>query len=363
MLHIQKLLKEKGLEKVVEDLNLIYKMHDDGRTLFKYRQIGAIWTEPATHECRGIILDRFNDFKVVSYPYDKFWNYGEGYAADMDWQSTKWYKKYDGSLMTLYYWKNEWHVQSSGTIEADVNVDLNNNSLVDLFKMSAAKMYGSYDKLLNLLDKNNCYIFEMMTPENIVVVQHTEYKIILHGVRNINTLEEIDIETIDNIFYAKSYDFNDIEEVKETANELPWTEEGYIGVDKYFNRIKIKGKSYVARHYSATGCSPYAIIDVIRENELDEYFVYFDTKQEHIRTMESNYNNLINNWNWVWDQRKESFKEMTRKEAAIIINENYHSYLKAFMFSMLSGKATDAKQWIDDNINNRDLYHLIKPLN
>lgn len=31
-------------------------------------------------ECRAIILDRDNDWKVVSYPYNKFFNYGEKWA-------------------------------------------------------------------------------------------------------------------------------------------------------------------------------------------------------------------------------------------------------------------------------------------
>lgn len=40
-----------------------------------------------------LIVDEKNDFKVVAYPYKKFFNYHEKYAAELDWPSIKVYDK------------------------------------------------------------------------------------------------------------------------------------------------------------------------------------------------------------------------------------------------------------------------------
>jgi len=54
--------------------------------------------------CRGIILDAEDDWRVVSLPYVKFFNYGESYAdKTLDWTTAKVYEKLDGSMVTLYW--------------------------------------------------------------------------------------------------------------------------------------------------------------------------------------------------------------------------------------------------------------------
>ena len=52
---------------------------------------------PLVAECRGIILDEQDDWRVVSYPFDKFFNYNESKAAVLDWsQGVDVYEKLDG---------------------------------------------------------------------------------------------------------------------------------------------------------------------------------------------------------------------------------------------------------------------------
>jgi hypothetical protein len=101
--------------------------------------------------------------------------------------------------MVLYYWKDKWRIQSSGLIEAEKGMDLNHITLADLFRQCATDVYGGFDKLTDLLNVDNCYIFEMMTPENLIVVQHKEYTIKLHGVRSLITLEELSIDSYDKL--------------------------------------------------------------------------------------------------------------------------------------------------------------------
>ncbi len=84
----------------------------------KYSQIDSPMGEKIVQQCRGIVLDRSQDWAIVSYPYDKFFNYGEGHRATVNWSTARVYEKLDGSLMTLYFYEGAWHVQSSGTPDA-----------------------------------------------------------------------------------------------------------------------------------------------------------------------------------------------------------------------------------------------------
>lgn len=94
-LKIQKLLREFGLDKVKQDLVLEVK-EKDNLVMLKYNQIAADWKIEALHECRGIILDRDNNWNVVCYGFNKFFNIGEGYVKPIDWDSAKFYTKLDG---------------------------------------------------------------------------------------------------------------------------------------------------------------------------------------------------------------------------------------------------------------------------
>ena len=88
ILEIQTLLREYGLAKVKEDLILEVK-EDGDLVLLKYNQIAADWTKTALYDCRGIILDKSNNWEIVAYPYTKFFNLGEGYASKIDWNTAK----------------------------------------------------------------------------------------------------------------------------------------------------------------------------------------------------------------------------------------------------------------------------------
>lgn len=88
-----------------------------------YGLCGNLFQERVVQECRGIILDTkprrgppaknanrptsspAHDyyFDVVAWPYLKFFNFGEKYAAKLDWLSAVVMDKMDGSLCTLYW--------------------------------------------------------------------------------------------------------------------------------------------------------------------------------------------------------------------------------------------------------------------
>ncbi len=38
-------------------------------------------------DCRGIIFDSKANWKVIAFPYSKFFNFGEKYASTIDWNT------------------------------------------------------------------------------------------------------------------------------------------------------------------------------------------------------------------------------------------------------------------------------------
>ena len=106
-------------------------------------------------------------------------------------------------------------------------------------------------------------MFELETPLNQIVVRQGEYKLTLHGVRNIKTLREDrperwahywDWDCVESLS-ASAFGLTTWDCLKKRANELnPLKQEGYILVEEdvitgEFKRVKMKGESYVALHH------------------------------------------------------------------------------------------------------------------
>ena len=117
MLELQKYLQTKTLEDLESELGIKHNRHNKypNLVLFKYDQIKSPTYPPIVKECRGIILDENDNWKVVSYPFNRFYNYGQNEAEkDIDWSTAVVQEKADGSSSTTvllqlrmacsYYW-------------------------------------------------------------------------------------------------------------------------------------------------------------------------------------------------------------------------------------------------------------------
>lgn len=364
VLEIQKLLQQHDLNYVQQLLKLDVKQRDN-LVLLKYNQLDADWTQPTIRECRGIILDSDNNWNVVAYPYKKFFNHGEIYADTINWENTYVFDKCDGSLLTLFYYNNDWILSTTGTIYADSLSNDGNITFAELFWKSVNIMYGSKQHFISLLNTVYNYMFELMTPFNIVVTQHLDYKILLHGVRNIKTLKEIHIHNFPNIFQVKTHDLKNINDIKNTFNDMTWQDEGYVICDNNFNRIKIKNPSYVSAHYIRSGMSPYHVMSVIKTNELSEFLIYFPTRYDELNELQEKYNNLINKLTLIYNTELKSLittlsnKEYAIKAQEICIKYNLITPINFIhLFFSLKNNKHDIKSYIN-NISDKYLYNYL----
>ena len=301
-LKVQQYLREdsmetfKGLSGLKEEYGIKYSFGTNFPELIclKYNQIESPMGEEIVQECRGLILNVQDNWNIVSRPYDKFFNYGEGHAAPIDWNSAKVYEKLDGSLMTLYFYKGKWRVQTSGTVDAECQVSGYDITFKELFW----QVFTSLEYLIpSHGEKELCFMFELMTSKNRVVVRHPKDRLVLHGVRNITTGLYEPIEYWAQRFNweaCKLFSLSSIEEIIKASNNLdPLEQEGYILEDANFNRIKVKSPSYVALHHTRDSMSPRSMLNIIRTNESVEFLNYFPEYKDLYSDTLIDYNRLI----------------------------------------------------------------------
>lgn len=293
-LNVIKFLRENSLSALEEKYFIKFTRHNkyNNLVLLKYNQINSPVNE-ITKECRGIILDENNNWNVISFPYCRFFNYGEGNASNIDWKSARVYEKIDGSLMTLYYYNNEWHVSSSGVPDATGNIMGTETIFSELFW----KVWKQMGYTVDNADTNCCYMFELMTPYNRVVVKHKDSKIVLHGARKLSDLNEINPIVVAhknnwqcvNILPLQSW--SDIEDAIVKIN--PMEGEGYVVCDENYNRVKIKSPQYVALSHMRDGLSVKKMLEIIRLNEHSEFLSYFPEYAEFYHNIKSKFEYLV----------------------------------------------------------------------
>lgn len=345
MLKLQEFIKENPKdfrEKLSEKPYCIKTIEDNHHILFKYNQIGSDFNIELVRECRGIILYK-EDWSVACFPFSKFGNFGESYAPEIDWSSAKIFEKLDGSLIKYWFSKALNHpvISTNGTIDAhDAEINYPGfYNFADLFWYTIEKM-NKFDEIHSIQEqRDKTFLFEICTPANRIVVPHTEYKLYHLATKLNNTGEEVEIDA--GFPKPKRYNLGTLDECIRAAEKLPFQEEGYVVVDKYLNRLKIKSSAYVRCHkLRGEGSLTYKkILSIVRENEHEEYLTYypedkpyFDEVQE---TLENFYSSILSDL-VVLEEKGKFFN--SRKEAAEWIKA--YTTFPAICFALLDGKVS-----------------------
>lgn len=273
-----------GLGALTERFGVRARRHNTYRNLvlLKYSQLSAPFHLAVTRECRGIVLDEDRDWAVVCFPYAKFFNADEPLATMMrprfDWSSARVYEKLDGSLATLYHYAGEWHVASSGTPDGDGELGATQGSFAQLF-------WSVWQALALRLptDTSRCYIFEMLSRAHPIVVMPVRDAIVLHGVRDLTTLQEVAPEPVARELgweCVQVLPLHTQDQIDAAVRKLnPHQQEGFVVVDCNWTRLKIKSPQYVALSFldarGDAGLNEQKMLKIVRENESDEFLSYY----------------------------------------------------------------------------------------
>jgi RNA ligase len=214
-----------------------------------------------TIECRGLVLDREGNVMAKSFP--KFFNYEE--LEGMTFRPSKIpnekfevFEKMDGSLGIVFYYEGEWRVATRGSFKSEQAI-------------MGAEMLKRYD--LSVLDAECTYLFEIIYPENRIVVDYGVERMVLLGAYNNQTGVEIGLDQmkyVNNFDVVKRYD--GMADFKELKDSIMDDREGYVIRFDSGMRMKIKGDEYLRLHKILTNFSTVDIWKILCDGgSLDEF--------------------------------------------------------------------------------------------
>lgn len=246
--------------------------------LLKYNQIASPMHEPIVQECRGIVLDEADGWRVVSRAFDKFFNHGEPGAAAVDWSTARVQEKLDGSLCVLYRYAGQWHVATTGTPDACGDVNGSGLIFADYFRRTLEEQGGVLPDTEEAA--GYCYFFELAGPLNRIVVVHGRPTLTMLGARRVDGWTEVAAGDVAHFFPAvpvvREFSLRSVEEIAVSFAEMsPLAQEGYVVVDHAFRRIKVKHPGYVALHHAKDGLSQRAFVEIARSGEVPEVIAAF----------------------------------------------------------------------------------------
>lgn len=217
------------------------------------------YSDPVVQEARGIIVD-MESGDVVCWPFRKFGNWQESYADDIDWESAKIFEKVDGSIVKLWFDKKggDWVWSTNGVIFAENAPVSNSENKSFLTLIKGAINYKSVP--FSYLDKDNTYIFELTGKENKVVIDYDLPELYYLGTRsNKDGKESSDDRRLfsgfrkPKEFILRERSLDSVVRLSKTLNkDGKCTNEGFVVVDKHFNRVKVKTDEYFAMHKMAS---------------------------------------------------------------------------------------------------------------
>jgi len=372
-LHVVKFLKlfndiEVALNTLNEKYGININRHSEYPNLvqFKYDQINSPTVHDIVRECRGLILDSSNDWKIIAFPFKRFFSCGEHHADKIDWKNARFWEKIDGSLMFVYWYDGKFHVASSGLPDARGEVSDNSTTFKDLFWNTWNDMGYEMPR-----DKRRTYIFEMTSPLTMVLVPQTENKITLIGARDLDTMCEIDIDFVkENWNKVKSFPIFSIEDAEQLCVSMnPMEQEGFVITDGAFNRVKLKSPQYAA--ISHLGLTPDEIqekglrmdkydgntqerwmLKIIMINECSEFLTYYPQYTQLYNKVLTRYTNLVSETEKLY----ESVKDITNQfEYASHVKDHA---LSGVFFQLKAGRIAN----VIDGIRNTDASKLQKIL-
>lgn len=220
-------------------------------------QFEKYWNE-YTLLARGLVLDF--DYNVVAYPFRKFFNFEEHQVSDIPKESYEVYDKMDGSLGILFNYGFNWHLATRGSFVSDQAI-------------RAKEILKKYN--ISELNPENTYLFEIIYPENRIVVNYgEEEKLMLLGVvdnasgydytydKIVNHLEIRNC----NLPLVKKYEDNHSVQELKARNIL--NQEGYILRFYPSNfRMKVKFEDYCRLHSIITNISTKDIWMFLRDGK------------------------------------------------------------------------------------------------
>lgn len=309
---------------------LVIKQNHPQADLFIYNytpkaQYDRVWNE-VTLNCRGLILDA--ELNVVARPFPKFFNLGELENQHIPNEPFEVYEKMDGSLGILYWHNGRPQIATRGSFASPQSVKAN------------AILHSKYSHALPHLEPTKTYLFEIIYPENRIVVDYgaLEDLVLLSVVDNTTGAEY----PLDDIGFPVVKRFDGINDIQALQNLEEENKEGFVIRFASGLRYKVKFKEYLRIHKIVTQVSNVSIWEYLRAgNTLDE--LLDRVPDEFYSWVKKTNADLRAAYKTIEDTAKAEFKDLgDRKETALYFMQCTYPNI---LFSMLDGRDYSDAIW------------------
>ena len=264
-------------------------------------QYEMLWDD-VTIQCRGLVTDDAGS--IVAKPFPKFFNYEEVIDKGViPWDSEYIYvqEKMDGSLGILFNYKDEWIMATRGSFTSDQAI-----KGLEIIKRN-------YD--LNKFVKEVAYLCEIIYPENRIVVDYGDERIIFLGA----TVPELEFNWTpakaifktsgipeDDIVWSKMDTLSN-ETFKNYQDLNHHNKEGFVIRFYPSNyRVKIKFEEYVRLHKIMTNFSTRNVWETLSNGE-DILSSLVDVPDEfhakikvYVDELKGQFNTIENEYKWIF---------------------------------------------------------------
>jgi RNA ligase len=295
-------------------------------------QYERLWDD-ITMQCRGLVTNSKGD--IVARPFKKFFNYEEHKPEDIPHEHYEVFEKMDGSLGILFNYEDEWIMATRGSFTSPQAIK------------AKEILNKKYD--ITPLRKDNTYLFEIIYPENRIVVDYgDEEKLVALGTIHTETGDEA---SYDALFTMSGLGFEIVrlwktwnEDWKTLQKEISKQDEGYVVRFKNGFRMKIKGDEYKRLHRILTNISNRDIWEILKDGKsFDEILEkvpdeFYNWVKETARDLTVRFENIDDDYNNIFN----SINTIDRKDFAEKAKNYPHP---SILFAMYDGKPTHNIIW------------------
>ena len=274
-------------------------------------------TEPLLNCCRGTILER-SSLEPICYTFQKRLTY-DNFKELVTYSNISIYQYYDGTMINLYYYNNNWCYSTKGILDADQSKWRTDLSFRQLFENTCQLDY-------QMMDTNYCYSFVLQHQTNRIISNIKKNRVILVLVRNRKTGELIDLANLSNslgkniepakrisiLTIGRGYDY-----LEDYVNQMNYNQAGVIiygntdGSDK-------TGRSFHQKHQLRTRLmsTDYLKAAKLRGNyqsleknlllldysQTKDYLTYFPEDKEYTQYLRHTINDIVNQLLYYYQQ-------------------------------------------------------------
>lgn len=262
-------------------------------------------------EVNGIILEKDTN-KLVHYSFSKAYDGltkedgDDYYSKTLD--KFKVQILYEGTLIKLFHYNNEWHIATSRSIDAVYSYWGSENSFKELFLETCDEPNVSLQ--FDLLDKTCCYSYLLQHPEIVL-----GYDVTIPHIIPINKFDPVTLEETSYMHYYSSE-----MTIKDVISKLSYGTNFMIITDDN-ERIKLLSKEYKnVKNLLDNKTLKWAYIESLK-NYADDFRSFFPSKWELFDDIDNKFTDVVEEIHNLY------FAKFIKREEDVEVNHKYSKTL------------------------------------